>query len=46
MAEKKLKGSVPEPFDFWSVQVNYHAIAGWLSAGSDGSILAFDFYEA
>jgi hypothetical protein len=46
VAEKKLKGGIPEPFDFWSVQVYYHTIAGWLGAGSNRGISAFDFNEA
>ena len=46
MAEKKLKGGIPEPFDFGSVQVYYHAVADRLGAGSNRSISAFDFHEA
>ena len=46
MAEKKLKGGIPEPFDFGGVQVYYHTIADRLGAGSNRSISAFDFYEA
>jgi hypothetical protein len=46
MTEKKLKGGVPEPFDFWCVQVYYHTIADRLGAGSNRSISAFDFHKA
>ena len=46
MAEKKLKSGVPEPFDFGGVQMHYHAFADRLSACSNRSISAFDFYEA
>ena len=42
MTEKKLKGGIPEPFDFGSVQVYYHAVADRLGAGSNRSISAFD----
>jgi hypothetical protein len=45
MAEKKLKGGIPEPFYFWGVQVYYHAVADRLGAGSNRSISAFDFHE-
>jgi len=46
MAEKKLKGGIPEPFDFWGVQVYHHAVTNRLGAGSNRSISAFDFNEA
>ena len=46
MAEKKLKGGVPEPFDFGGIQMHYHAVADRLGAGSNRSISAFDLYEA
>ena len=46
MAEKKLKGGIPEPFNFGSVQVYYHAVADRLGAGSNRSISAFDFHKA
>jgi hypothetical protein len=46
MAEKKLKGGVPEPFDLGGVQVYYHAVTGWLGAGSNRSISAFNFHKA
>jgi hypothetical protein len=46
VAEKKLKGGVPEPFDFWSVQVYCHAVTNWFGASSNWSISAFDFNEA
>jgi len=45
MTEKKLKGGVSEPFDFGGVQVYYHAVAGWLGAGGNRSISAFDFHK-
>jgi uncharacterized protein YidB (DUF937 family) len=46
MAEKELKGGIPEPFDFLGVQVYHNAVANWFSAGSNRSISAFDFNEA
>ncbi len=46
MAEKKLKSGIPEPFDFWGVQVYYHAISDRLGAGGNWSISAFDFHKA
>ena len=46
MAEKKLKGGISEPFDFWCVQVYYHAVADRLGAGCNRVISAFDFHEA
>jgi hypothetical protein len=46
MAEKKLKGSIPEPFDLWGIQVDNHAIADRLSAGGDRCASALDFHEA
>jgi hypothetical protein len=46
VAEKKLEGGVPEPFDLGSVQMYYHAIADRLGAGGNRSISAFDFHEA
>ncbi len=46
MAEKKLEGGIPELFDFWSIQVDNHAIADRLSAGGNRCASAFDFHEA
>jgi len=46
MAEKKLEGGIPEPFDFWGIQVDNHAITDRLSAGGDRGASAFDFHEA
>ena len=46
MTEKKLKGGVPEPFDFWCVQVYYHTIADRLGAGSNGGASTFNFHKA
>jgi hypothetical protein len=46
MAEKKLKGGIPEPFDPWSVQVYHHAVTNWLGAGSNRGISAFNFHKA
>lgn len=46
MAEKKLKGSISEPFDFWGIQVNSHAIADWLGTCGDRGASAFDFHKA
>lgn len=46
MAEKKLKGSIAEPFDFVGIQVYCYAIADRLSAGGNRSISAFDFHKA
>jgi hypothetical protein len=45
MTKKKLKGGVPEPSDFGSVQVYYHAVTYRLSAGGNRGISAFDFNE-
>jgi hypothetical protein len=46
MSKEKLKCGIPEPFDFWGVQVHYHSVANWLSAGSNRSTSAFDFHKA
>jgi hypothetical protein len=46
MAEKKLEGGIPEPFDFWSVQVDSHAVGDRLSASGNRCASAFDFHEA
>ena len=46
MAEKKLKGGISEPFDFWCVQVYYHAIADRLGAGCNWGASTFDFHKA
>ena len=45
MTEKELEGCIPESFYLRGVQVNYHAVADWLSAGGGRSASAFDFHK-
>jgi len=46
MTEKKLKGGISEPFDFWCVQVYYHTVADRLGTGCNRVVSAFDFHKA
>jgi len=46
MTEKKLKGGISKPFDFWRVQMYYHAVSDRLRAGCNRCISAFDLDEA
>jgi hypothetical protein len=46
MAEQKLKSGISQSFNFWRIQVYYHAIADRLSARGDRGAPAFYFHKA